>query len=470
MSFKIHTAVAAALAAISAPVFALNTTDTANPDITLRFAGASAQQDAFLVLLKQDLCNGDFDAYRGGSSGENNNFRAYSCTIKTGLPGISTAAGKKVTVYYRSSGGSAWGPVPVAANVQIRQLQVDSTCTTGASFSYNAATGSVAQPATNAFLCGTGTYTLDTDESTDNTRLPLKSVDVALADEEPKMYGYPNFPTSTRFSAVGGGNETTRQSLLNAINGNAVTGFAQVFGVVVNTTGGQFAANSNPSISKIALARIFDGTYTDWSQVPVGSVNGGVAGGVGVAPVTGPIVVCRREPGSGTQVAAHEYFLGTPQCKGLAAGRFVADTAPGTADGVVENGSGSTLNTCVETTPGAIGFASFGSENTSRTFVAIDGIRPSRYNAAAGAYGFVFETTFTKNPNVTLAAGQTEVVNYLISSTQIAANAPNTASVTALPEFNDALGQGLFVSSKAPVSTMTRGGNTCSTPTMVQGF
>ena len=123
MNLKITAAVAAALAC-SAPAFASNIATTQAPQVKLVASGSSAERDAMLALMASSACQaGTFDVYRISPSG-NQDFRAYSCTLQND-PAFGTAAGKTATVYYRSEGGSAFGPVPIATGVQVMRKDGD---------------------------------------------------------------------------------------------------------------------------------------------------------------------------------------------------------------------------------------------------------------------------------------------------------------------------------------------------------
>src|SRR5512138_1160669 len=124
-SRNLSLAAAVALALGAGNAMALNnaaTTAAITAGRTLVVAGASAQRDAFLQLLTQDLCTaGSVDVYRATPTG-GQDFRAYSChTVSTGAPAtaLGVAANQDIVVYYRSEGGSAWGPYSIAQrNVQ----------------------------------------------------------------------------------------------------------------------------------------------------------------------------------------------------------------------------------------------------------------------------------------------------------------------------------------------------------------
>ncbi len=460
MNLKITAAVVLALAGTtSAFASSLNTTianGTAPNTIKLVVSGSSASRDAFLALMKDFACNtatDTFDVYEITPT-TNKDFRAYSCTIATGF---GTASGKTATVYYRSEGGSAFGAVPMATNTQVMRLNIDTTCTTVSNKTFVGTTGNVAVHDC-VIPAASGDYTLATDTATGVAAnyLVKDTVTFAAGDEEPKMYGAPNFPTSSVFPAD---SDTHRQQLLSGLTG-VQTGFAQVFTVIVNNgTGSPFSGQTAPVLGRSTLAGIFSGAYNDWAQVP------SAAGGY-VSSASVPIKVCRREQGSGTQVAAAQYFLGVKQCVG-APGNFVVDTESATlpfasdTDGVIERATTGDLTACVQALPGAVGFIAVpanGAAPGTTAFVAINGQQPSQTKAATGQYDFVFDLTYKS-----IATGDAgALASGLISRAQHSASAPPVASVISLPNgFNDPFSQADFTSQPI-IAFGSRNGSSCN--------
>src|SRR5688572_5715320 len=129
-NLKICAAVSAAMM-MSSGAFALNQADTAAAPTQLVVAGASAARDNFQAEF-QLLCQaGTTNLYRALPTA-NQDFRAYSCTLVNAAPVPVALRNTNVTVYYRSEGGSGWGPGSVAKNIPIKRLVVDGTCTLAA--------------------------------------------------------------------------------------------------------------------------------------------------------------------------------------------------------------------------------------------------------------------------------------------------------------------------------------------------
>jgi len=437
---KIAAAVSAVLAANSA--FAIDKARTIAAPNKLTAAGASAARDSFLaefVSANGPCVANTVDVYRASPT-TNQDFRAYSCQLKpvAQAPELGTIAGQDAVVYYRAEGGSAWGPVSLIPNNtvnapagSIKRLDVTAACVTT-----TVLTGT--RPTSDCSVTG---YSLTTDTANAGSLLVNDLTELAVSDVEPKMFTDSNYPSSNAFVAFGA-------SQAAALNGFTYeTGYDQVFGVIVNT-GGATATVLN--LTKQDLAAIFSGNYSDWSQVPRQD-------NVTTFPA-GQITVCRREPGSGTQVIAAAKYLNVNCGDSLP---FVIDTAPGIGDGVVENGTTSSLETCVGSNPGAIGINVFKSPAPATTrYVSINGVAPDKITAALGQYPIWNELTFTKRPGLSGSDARANILaSSLISRGQAAASVPDTASTFAIPSASNP--PVVPVSAADPVGLGTTNGNTC---------
>jgi hypothetical protein len=122
---------------------------------------------------------------------------------------------------------------------------------------------------------------------------------------------------------------------------------------------------------------------------------------------------------------------------------------------------------CVATHAGAIGFATIqASVPAGTSIVNIDGVTPSRVNAANGTYGYWYEVTFNYNANLTGSTNENTLAQTLITRMQNSATVPSgSANVFALP-----IGTNVPVlpaDASHPVALATRQGNSCQLP---QGF
>ena len=419
-NLKICAAVGAALA-MSSGAFALNQTNTAAAPIQLVVAGASAARDTFSAEF-QALCQpGTIDLYRV-SAASSPDFRAYSCTLLNAAPVPTAIRNTNAAVYYRSEGGSVWGPGSIAKGLQIKKLVVDGGC---------------AAPGFPNFGDCPATDTLATEAATGH--LANATTDLGVSDEEPAMYRGENW--------VGGALGTEPASgVLESLSRS--TGFAQTFGVLVNT--------SVPvdNLSKQDIASIYQGAYSDWSQVRNQAT--------GQALPAGQITVCRREPGSGTQVSAGVYFLN--QNCGISAEPFVAAPIGPAGNPVNELASTSGLEVCVSTNPGSIGpniFKSSGLQPNTK-YVSIDGTAPSKIEAAGGHYPYWFESSFSKRPG--LAGNANTLADLLISRARAVAGIPGTsASAFAVPGVSGNSPVLPVAPAGTPVGIGTKSGNSCKT-------
>jgi len=440
---KIAAAVSAVLAANSA--FAVDEAFTILAESrgnVLAVAGASAGRDSFLAVLLS--ANGPcvantVDVYRAFPTG-NQDFLAYSCQLKpvAQAPQLGTIAGQDAVVYYRAEGGSAWGPVSLIPNNtvntpagSIKRLYVTAACVTTTELTSGRPTHD----------CPVTGYSLANDTVNPGSLLVNDLTDLAVSDVEPKMFTDSNYPWGNVFLPF----SPTQATALNGFTYE--TGYNQVFGVIVNT-GGATATVLN--LTKQDLAAIFSGAYSDWSQVPRQD-------NVTTFPA-GQIIVCRREPGSGTQIIAAAKFLNT-NCGDSRP--FVTDTSPGTSDGVVQAHSPGLLEFCVASNPGAIGVNVFKSPAPATTrYVSINGIAPNKITAALGQYPIWNELTFTKRPGLSSSRPRANILaNSLIDRSQFATAVPDTASTFAIPSASN-LPQ-VPVSLADPVGLGTTNGKTC---------
>jgi hypothetical protein len=391
----------------------------------LTVAGSSAARDTFQTEFAAICVGASINNYRVSSTNAPD-FRAYSCTLASTTNVPAPIRGVNTTIYYRSEGGSVWGPGAIGANRSIKRLLVDAGC------------GLVAAP---GFGDCAATYTLDTDASTGH--LTNSPVDLGVADEEPGMFRGENW--------FGGplGPEPAPGALEALPNS---PGFGQVFGILVNNS-----LTTLTNISSQDVASIFAGVYTDWSQVQDSGGN----------PLpAGAITVCRREAGSGTQVSAGVKFLN--QNCGVASTPFVSggDTNTGPfGNPVFTNSSTGSLETCVGSHPGAIAMNVFKSPaaNASTKYISLDTVAPSKVAAAQGKYAYWFESSFAKRNGLT--ANQNSLADFLIGRAQSHTTISGTsASAFALPNISDNVASLPVAPTGVPTAVGTKSGNTCVAP------
>ncbi len=454
----IGAAVAAAMAAAPSMALPIASANESTPGVVkLVISGSSAFQTAFELELNSgssSICqNGTYTKYSGTVAGgtQPNQIAAYSCTSVTTLFGTA----KPTIIYYRSDGGSAFGLAPtVRSGAKVYRLAltdgcVGTTCSMGTSF----------DPLTDTIVGVT-------DRAVEAT------TDLGLADEEANMFVGSNYPTVPKL-----GPELTSTEL-TLLNSNSSPLVLQSFGVFTHVepagTAGtaDLALNSLPSLSREVVADIFRGKWSDWNQVPKNDGSNTTVTGANNLP----IVVCRREQGSGTQVAAAVFFHNT-NCGG--ADEFVKAVAgsSGNLDPLTQvkpQTSTGNMRSCLATNKGAIGFISAEADNASSStnhhMIQIDGQGSSIAEignnlgvaTASGDYGFAFELVAIKRPGLDLEA--LTLADKLISVSQSQTTGPVSPNVTFLPTGPNALNTQFPLvtpSGKQPVSCFSRSGNSC---------
>lgn len=127
---------------------------------------------------------------------------------------------------------------------------------------------------------------------------------------------------------------------------------------VIAMDGIAIAAHPNCPVSDLTLdqvRQIFEGTITNWSQV----------GGPGMG-----ITVVAREEGSGTRAAFEEIVMGSA---------LITDNA------ILQPSNGA-IRTTLATTPGTLGFLSFGYLDSSVKTLAVNGATPTTAHVNDGSY------------------------------------------------------------------------------------
>jgi ABC-type phosphate transport system substrate-binding protein len=372
--------------------------------VSLYISGASALQGTIGQIANGLFTTGSISVFYDGaatatgSSGKN--YRAYAGTLNSTA---GAAAGKTAVIYNTAAGGSIKGVVNVALATPVtRILLADATC--------------VLQTATDSVIAGAPLYSCT---GTDATAIP----DAGVSDTEPALFVGVNVPAGT---------PSATPAVVNALT--AVSSLAQPMSIVVTLNSGI------TNLTKPQVTALLDATTTDWSWVDA-------------SLAAGPVVVCRRVAGSGTQAAINDFFFGFP-CSVTQQAPAVAQVLAngGTAGGnyvVVENASAGAVATCmtaaqqgtltgytIDITSGAITTAAadathvvlpaggraiglVGLDRPASTvlytgingFVAgtklpelyapisINGVAPTVNNAATGAYDVVVNNSWNKRTN-----------------------------------------------------------------------
>jgi hypothetical protein len=355
-----------------------------------------------------------------------------SCTAGATPLNSNIPTGATVTFHYSAELGSVWGVADMLGQSGVSGypsthifLTANQGCTAGAytasNASFAATCGNSSSPNYALYSPGNGANT-GTDQfvgltSTGSTTMFITvQPDIMVADLEPAQF------TIANNWATGNCNATTdtctgaNAGLYTAIGsvpsttavGNIAPAYmnGEVFGIIVYPPAGDTALNN---LSSTSVAAILQGDYTKWSEVPeVGTKDSGTA-----------ITLCRRDHGSGSQVAASLFFTGQ-EC-GLFNDGGVENQG---AAHVTLNGATSAMRSCVNGTQGAIGYLSlYGNlpgQNEADSYVVmnIDGVQPNSHNAAAGYYKFSTMTWGLLNPN----DSSTSVAQTMLTRAQTAAD------------------------------------------------
>jgi phosphate transport system substrate-binding protein len=134
--------------------------------------------------------------------------------------------------------------------------------------------------------------------------------------------------------------------------------------------------NQVTNLSRTQVRDIFTGDVTNWSEV----------GGSDTR-----IVVVSREEGSGTRSAFEELVL--------------SNSALITGLAILQPSNGAVMTT-VSTTPGSVGYVSFGYLNDDIATISVNGVAPTPANAVAGRYPIVRPLNMLTNgaPSATVQA------------------------------------------------------------------
>jgi hypothetical protein len=278
---KLTAACALALAAVSGQALALTAFEAPDLGGPILLSGASAPQNTLGSLAGLLFEPGFFTYHDDNGTTANTGddgklFRAYFGVVKTGAGFASNLEGKKVLLIDRAKGGSVWGVNPVARAEAIQTLNVSSGACTLVSGIYRCA-----MKGTDPNLPG---YPVGGEQ------VP----DFGVSDVAPNMF-------KNSYNVEFGASQLTESE--GAVFGGTVF---PAFSIMMG-----FAANSNvpaaATLSRADYGAMLTGNIANWKNVdnPTNLVAGGSAG-------SGPVIVCRRVPGSGTQASYNWYFNGFP--------------------------------------------------------------------------------------------------------------------------------------------------------------
>jgi len=218
--------------------------------------------------------------------------------------------------------------------------------------------------------------------------LAASTADIAVSDVEPALFSADNWPSANFDANLRPAALATPPSSTDISNATAAMGVmnGQVFSVIANNLPGTTNTQTNISLSLTSVRRILQGGYKHWNQVPEFAT---------LDTASTPINVCRRDHGSGTELATDLTFAGQA-CAVDGAAAIVAGTTtsyPGTAPWVYEAPSSADMKACVDSASGTIGILVNANKDSNFNYAVllIDGYQPNAHNAAAGLYPYAYE-------------------------------------------------------------------------------
>jgi len=303
-----------ALAAICAmafagQAFAVGPTPSvaAGSTVKLYIAGSSALQNTIGQIANGVFTAGSVSVFMDSANlattatnASGKNYRAYAGTFAATAP--ASLVGKTGILYETAAGGSIVGAVNVALATPTARLDLtlDANCTL--------------QTGTDTVILGAPLYSC----------LPTLAVapDAGVSDVEPALFTGVNVPVGTSPVTPAIDAALTKQSTL-----------AQPMSIIVTPN---LVTQGITSLTKAQVTALMGGLTTDWSNVNFFA---------SPAVPAGPVIVCKRTAGSGTQASINDYFFGFP----CSTSQQAPSAAQGTGLGytVIENSSSGALATCM---------------------------------------------------------------------------------------------------------------------------
>jgi hypothetical protein len=356
-----------------------------------------------------------------------------SCTAGASPLNTTIPTGATVTFHYSAELGSVWGVADMLGQSGVSGyptthifLTANQGCTAGAytasNASFAATCGNSSSPNYALYSLGNGANT-GTDQfvgltSTGSTSMFITvQPDIMVADLEPAQFTVLNNWATANCSPLSGciGSNSALYAAIGAVpNANDMLIIpnaymnGELFGIIVYPPASDTTLSN---LSSTSVAAILQGDYSKWSEVPeVGTKDSGTA-----------ITLCRRDHGSGSQVAASLFFTGN-ECGLINDGGILNQSATNTH--IILNGATSAMRSCVNAAAGSIGYLSlYGNlpgQNEADSYVVmnIDGVQANAHNAAAGYYKFSTMTWGLLNPN----DSSTSVAQTMLTRAQTAAD------------------------------------------------
>jgi hypothetical protein len=410
---------AGGLMALSSAALALP--PTATPDLTIRIAGSTIQDNNLQKVLGNLCIAGTLDTYRDADPvGQGTYYRAFFCQIDAGKVTGLTLQNPKVLLLKRNRSGAITGVYPLLEPTKPINFMGISNAVSGASQCTETPAGST------SWSC-----------RTDRTGDVFKAVpDLGVSDIDPQIFRDANFnasidgvtfnqPTPAAVAASltvrnAGAvlqNTPVSRNLRDALQ-EAQVAQGRLDSVCLTDAAQRETEYCMPSLSKGLLSSLFAGRIGRWSDVRVEYTPPGGSSAVSKpltdfnsgSVTTGLVHICRRNKGASTQAAINAYFLNNP-C--AATGAAPVEVSNPVAGPVVlaptqvsfeencladysEGTNNSTFNTA-NAKAWAVGMLTT-ERNTSLAkayrFIKIDGAAPTVEEVAAGHYQYFSEAAY----------------------------------------------------------------------------
>jgi len=390
----------------SLPASQFNESDAAN-QVTIRMSGATAHDAGLLLLLRNTLtgaqiCKPDtLDVYITSTK----NDALYFCTGGAD----SGVANKRLAIFKESDGGSGVGVGPLVRSTDTFSI-ADGTTITRNWLNPSDSTVIASAGVTKAVVGAFSAYK-------EHTSMPATAVttignaDVGISDIEPKQFSQIYSPSLT-------------DAELNSLQNNGISGV--IFGVPVtktiyarmqalqfpktsvchpsNASYGSLSSSTSkasseacmPSLSRDAIAGMYTGAITSWTQIR-SKVNK-TETAASVAPFGAladtNIYIQRRVATSGTQRSFEIYFSDVGCIP--AASSFLDRTNTRVTENSGTNNVISNMNTDELAGKGSVGVLTtekVASSTDGWRFIKINGYSPSLLNVVKGNYEHFFEST-----------------------------------------------------------------------------
>jgi hypothetical protein len=427
-NLTVAAAVAAALASAAA---------SAAGNVDVYISGASAQKNFWYADLANiancsTLTGNKWNGTATAPFTKAPDFSYVQCTAGSSPLNSNISPGVTVTFHYSAELGSVWGVANALGQVVGGNypkthlfLQNAGTCVPVPYVIANASfTGG------GGAACAGGQYDLYTNGGTDsivggNPAYITSAVpDIDVSDVEPSKFQFSdNWSTANNggtnapplYKALGitvAGSAPTLAQLSKVQTAKGATFVnGEVFAIITNFVGTTVKDPGNFSYD--TLSAILQGDYGTWAEAPEIGPAGDTAGT--------PIVLVRRDHGSGSQIAASVTFTGQ-ECGIPNDGGMEQDT--GSGGSAILAGSTSAMRTIVNANAGSIGYLSLTgnvpnqNEADNYNLESVDGYQPNAHNSAAGLYRFATQT-WAYTPDASTSVAQT-MINRAGSPTAIA--------------------------------------------------